>query len=130
MIFLRYVAIQLLAYGIDMGVFLLMLHIDLAGPIVANIIAKLAAGICAFFAHRHFTFEAAAPNLVRTQAIRYFILLAANVPISSGILAVIMLWLPIPATAKLLADILCVGLSYSLSKYLIFNTRIVSSAKR
>jgi putative flippase GtrA len=130
MIFLRYVAIQLLAYGIDMGTFLLMLHVDLAGPIVANIIAKLAAGIFAFFAHRHFTFEAAAPELVKTQAIRYFILLAVNVPVSSGILAAIMLWLPVPAIAKFLADILCVGLSYGLSKYFIFNARIVSSTER
>lgn len=130
MIFLRYVSIQLLAYVIDMGIFLFILHVDLVGPIVANIVAKLAAGICAFFAHRHFTFESATPDSVKTQAIRYFVLLAANVPVSSGILAVIMLWLPMPVIAKLLADIFCVGLSYSLSKYLIFNTRIVSSAER
>lgn len=121
MTFLRYLAIQVLAYGIDMGSFLLALHFNLVGPISANVISKLAAGGFAFVAHRSFTFSAVSAGLVRRQAFRYFLLLAANVPIASAFLVVILLWLPMPALAKFLSDIVCVALSYGLSKYFIFN---------
>jgi len=121
MIFLRYLAIQVLAYGIDMGSFLLALHYGLAGPIAANVIAKLAAGGFAFAAHRHFTFSVGGAGFIKRQAVRYFLLLAANVPIASALLAVILLWIPVPAIAKFLSDIVGVAFTYILSKYFIFN---------
>jgi len=121
MTFLRYLVIQVLAYGIDMGSFLLALHIGLAGPIAANVMAKLAAGGFAFAAHRHFNFSVAGPGFIKRQAMRYFLLLAANVPIASALLTVILLWIPLPAIAKLLSDVVGVAFTYILSKYFIFN---------
>lgn len=121
MIFLRYLAIQVLAYGIDMGTFLLALHFGLAGPIAANVIAKLAAGGFAFAAHRHFTFSVAGTGFIKRQGVRYFLLLAANVPIASALLAVILLWIPVPVIAKFLSDVVGVAFTYILSKYFIFN---------
>ena len=121
MTFLRYLAIQLLAYGIDMGSFLLVLYFALAGPITANVIAKLAAGGFAFAAHRHFTFKVGGRGFIKRQALRYFLLLAVNVPIASALLALILLWIPVPVVAKFLSDVVGVAFTYILSKHFIFN---------
>ena len=122
MTFLRYLVIQVFAYVVDMGSFLLVLHFGLTGPIVANVIAKLAAGSFALAAHRHYTFNDAKAGCPKRQAVRYFLLLAANVTIASGLLTVTLLWIPVPIIAKLLSDIVIVAFTYILSKYFIFNT--------
>lgn len=121
MTFLRYLAIQVLAYGIDMGAFLFALHFELLGPIFANIVAKLVAGCFAFVAHRSFTFGVTGRSLIGRQTVRYFLLLAINIPIASAILALVLQWVPAPAIAKFLSDVVCVAVSYVLSKYFIFN---------
>lgn len=129
MIFLRYIAIQLLAYGIDMGMFLVMLFIGAVGPVGANVVAKLSAGLFAFVSHRHFTFRVAEGFAVRGQAVRYFVLLVLNVPVASGILALFLLWIPEPFAAKFIADVICVGLTYLLSKHFIFARQQVQLKK-
>lgn len=123
MTFVRYIAIQLLAYSIDMGAFLIALNIGVVGAVFANVIAKLAAGLFAFVAHRHFTFRVADGVAGRGQAIRYFVLLALNIPLASAILALLLMWLPEPVAAKFIADVICVGLTYLLSKNFIFTGR-------
>lgn len=120
MTFVRYIAIQLLAYGIDMGLFLTVLKSGLSGPIMANVLAKLAAGIFAFIVHRNFTFRVAESSAIRHQAIRYFVLLALNIPAASAILALLLVWIAEPVAAKFVADIICVALTYALSKHFIF----------
>lgn len=120
MTFVRYVAIQLLAYGIDMGLFLIVLHSGIAGPIWANVLAKITAGIFAFIVHRSFTFRVGDNTVMIQQAIRYFTLLALNVPFASGILALLLVWITQPVAAKLVADVACVALTYWLSKHLVF----------
>lgn len=121
MTFLRYLLIQVFAYGIDMGTFLFLLHFDLAGPIIANIGSKLAAGCFAFVAHRRYTFSVAESGFAGRQAVRYFIVLATNVPVASAMLVFILIWVPLPVVAKFLSDIVMVALSYVLSKKFIFN---------
>lgn len=123
MTFMRYLLIQVFAYGIDMGAFLLLIQFDLVGPIIANIFSKLAAGCFAFVAHRRYTFNVASSGFAGKQAVRYFIVLAANVPVASAILVFILIWVPLPVLAKFLSDILMVALSYVLSKKFIFNTQ-------
>jgi putative flippase GtrA len=118
--FVRYVAIQLLAFIVDYGLFLIVLQSGLSGPIVANILARLAAGIFAFVAHRSFTFRVSEKSVIRRQAIHYFLLLALNVPITSVMLALLLLWIAEPVAAKFIADIICVPLIYGLSKHFIF----------
>jgi putative flippase GtrA len=120
MTFLRYLLIQVFAYGIDMGIFLLIIHSHLSGPIIANIASKLAAGCFAFVAHRRFTFNVMGSGLVGGQALRYFVVLAVNVPVASVILLFFLLWIPPPVVAKFLSDIVIVSLSYMLSKKFIF----------
>lgn len=127
MTFARYVAIQLLAYGIDMGLFLIVLYSGLSGPIVANVLAKIVAGIFAFVAHRSFTFRVSGNPAIRQQAIRYFVLLAVNIPVASAILALLFIWISEPVIAKFIADVVCVALTYSLSKHFIFAGKNVVS---
>ena len=145
MTFLRYLLIQVLAYGIDMGLFLfiLHLHLDWDGPIMANVVSKLAAGSFAFVAHRSFTFGVKGSDYASSQALRYFLVLAVNVPVASAILelflillplvvnlpmvsaflGLIFLWLPLPVIAKFLSDIVCVLVSYILSKHFIYKEK-------
>lgn len=120
MTFLRYIAVQLVAYGIDMSVFLAVLFSGALGPVETNVIAKLSAGLFAFVAHRQFTFRVAESIAAKEQAIRYFVLLALNVPVASVILTFLLLWIPEPVMAKFIADVICVGLTYLLSKHFIF----------
>ena len=130
MTFVRYVAIQLLAYGIDMGLFLVVLKSDLFGPIVANVIAKLAAGFFAFVVHRNFTFYVKGRSGIKGQAVRYFLLLALNVPVASLVFALLLVWIPEPVVAKFIADIVCVALTYGLSKRFIFTGQQQRLAKK
>jgi putative flippase GtrA len=139
MTFLRYLAIQVIAYGVDMGTFLVALHYGAFEPIVANIVSKLAAGSFAFVVHRNFTFSATDAGSAGRQALRYFVLLAVYAPVSSAILELNMMWLPLSAIqtlnpawlpqpvviAKFISDIMCVALSFVLSKYFIFNKQPV-----
>lgn len=146
MTFLKYLTIQVLAYGIDMGTFLLILHLKdiytiplpiylsnicpVSGdiyPILANVIAKLMAGCFAFVAHRYFTFKVADSGFVWRQAVRYFLVLAINVPFASALLGLILVWLPLPVVAKFISDVICVVISYFLSKKFIFTIKTIAT---
>ena len=120
MIFIRYVTIQLLAYVLDMGGFVLILKMDIFGPVIANIVGKSVAGVFAFIAHRNFTFRSNEAADKNRQAIRYFVVLALNIPFSTGILSLSFIWIKEPEIAKLLADGICVVISYLISKKFVF----------
>ena len=123
MTFIRYVIIQLVAYVVDIGVFLLALKVGLFSPIISNIFSKITAGTLAFVAHRNFTFNSNNSADRLHQAIRYFILLSLNVPLSSGILAFFLLFIDNQIIAKVLADVLSVMLIFWLSKSFVFVTK-------
>jgi putative flippase GtrA len=129
MTFIRYLLIQVLAYGIDMGAFIFFIQFNLAGPIIANIFSKIAAGCFAFVLHRSYTFNVASSGFAGKQAVRYFIVLAANVPVASAMLVFILIWVPLPVAAKFLSDTVMVALSYFLSKKFIFNIQANPSNK-
>lgn len=125
--FLRYVGVQVVAYGIDMGSFLLFLHLAGFGPLTANVLGKLLAGLFAFFAHRAFTFAVPGADRQASQALRYFLLLALNLPLSSLVLAALLQVIAAEVPAKFLADVVCVCLTYWLSKHYVF-TRLGAPA--
>lgn len=120
MTFVRYFTIQLLAYGIDMGLFLVFFKLGLTGPIEANVLSKLTSGIFSFVAHRNFTFRAEERASIGHQASRYFLLLLLNIPIASIILAFLLAWISEPVTAKFIADIVLVATNFVLSKRIVF----------
>jgi putative flippase GtrA len=118
--FVRYVSVQVLAYGLDMGGFLLALKLT-AAPLLANICGKLLAGVFAFFTHRSFTFRLAGHHRHHRQAVMYFALLAFNIPLSTTVLWLVLhLLSAYPVAAKFLADVVCVLLTYWLSKTYVF----------
>ena len=119
--FFRYIAVQLVAYGLDIGVYLGALYFFGSGPLIANASGKLLAGIFAFYTHRSFTFSAGAEGHHGRQASLYFLLLSLNVPLSSFALWSILLIFPSPVVAKVLADVACVFLTYWLSKRYVFS---------
>lgn len=118
--FLRYLLIQGVAYGLDMGAFVLLFaHMSVA-PLVANLVGKGLAGLFAFVAHRNFTFAVARSGRPSQQSVRYFTLLALNIPLSTLMLSA-MLWVtPKAVPVKFVADLFCVFLTYWLSKRFVF----------
>lgn len=118
--FSRYVAVQIVAYGIDMGSFLALSEWMGMHPVAANVVAKALAGTFAFFAHRRVTFAVHGRGGGTTQLLKYAVLLALNIPIASGLLALLLPWVAPPAAAKFVADMICVGLTFLLSRYLVF----------
>ena len=120
MIFIRYVLIQVIAYILEMGVFIILIKSSLLGLLFANVGAKLTAGISAFVMHRKFTFKSDQSGSLEKQAIRYFLLLSINIPISSAVLSLIFGWIGSPELAKFISDLICLVLTYIVSKKLVF----------
>lgn len=120
MSFIRYILIQILAYGIDMGSFQAALRFTAISPVCANVLAKLAAGLFAFLVHRHYTFQGADTGSAHQQALKYFTLLGINIPIASGLLALLLQWLPSPTVAKFISDVICIAITYAISKRFVF----------
>lgn len=118
--FVRYLAVQIAAYGIDMGGFLVLSSYVLIGPLWANLYGKVFAGIFAFIAHRTFTFGIVESAGKKLQAASYFILLVLNIPISSAVLSFLLVEIPFPVLAKFVSDAICVLITYWLSKRYIF----------
>lgn len=116
----RYVGVQLLAYAVDYGIYAVGLASGI-DPVASNVAGKIAAGGVAFVLHRHLTFRAHG-EAVAGQALRYALLLLLNLPLSSAALYVALLWLP-PYGAKVVADIACVGITFLLSRALVFRRR-------
>lgn len=120
MMFARYIFIQILAYVIDMGVFLTLIYLGLSGPIISNVLGKIAAGTFAFLAHRNFTFCLDKDKRNGKQPIRYILLLGLNVPVSTAALGLILFMIDSPVIAKLSSDVVVVLLTFWLSKTWVF----------
>ena len=119
--FARYIAVQLVAYGLDVGAYLGVLWFFGSGPLIANASGKILAGIFAFYTHRSFTFSAANEGQHARQVPLYFLVLSLNVPLSSFALWSVLLVFPSPVSAKVLADVACVSLTYWVSKRYVFS---------
>lgn len=114
----RYVAVQLVAYGLDYGAYLLVFHAS-GNALGANVVGKIMAGAFAFVAHRLFTFRSS-DGPAGAQLLRYAALLALNIPLSSLCLYVLLGWMP-PLAAKVVADVACVAVTFVLSRALVFS---------
>lgn len=117
---LRYIFIQLLAYGIDMGLFLSAVYFTEMGPVIANVIAKTGAGMFAFFGHRAFTFGLKSHQHDPAQMVRYLILLGVNIPLSAAVLWTVLTPFPHPVVAKIVSDIAIILINFWLSRHWVF----------
>jgi len=121
--FVRYVLVQLVAYGLDLGTFEALVRYGAVAPVLANLAGKVPAGLFAFVAHRGFTFGVADSGRPHAQALRYFALLLLNAPLSSLILAALLAVVTQVTVAKIAADVLSVGLTFALTRYFVFRER-------
>lgn len=115
----RYISIQLVAYGLDMGSFLLVINFFGDHPVWANVVSKMIAGTFAFFAHRQLTFTGHGRS-AHVEMVKYVVLLLANVPMTSAVLIVLLRWMDDVALAKFIADVSCVGITFLLAKFFVF----------
>lgn len=120
MMFVRYLIIQVIAYGVDMGVFLAFVYLGNLGPIISNAIGKIAAGIFAFLSHRSYTFRLDKAKHSGKQMFRYILLLGLNVPISSVVLAIVLYVIDYPVIAKIISDVVIVMFTFWVSKTWVF----------
>lgn len=117
--FWRYNLVQGVAYGLDLGSFTLLTARFATGLVLANVAAKLLAGIFAFLLHKQFTFDKSASGRTPREVAFYFSLLLVNIPLSSGILTILAAVLPATA-AKIAADVSCLALSFLLTRSMVF----------
>lgn len=89
-------------------------------PVLMNVVSKITAGVFAFFLHRYFTFRSTKESK-KIQALKYFSVLAINIPCSSAVFTLGLFFFNHPAVVKLLADIVCVAITYWVSKIFVFN---------
>ncbi|NWC85304.1 GtrA family protein [Pseudomonas reactans] len=122
MTFVRYGTIQVLAYALDMGTFLLLLCLFSDHAVLANIAGKGVAGVFAFFLHRHFTFQSTGSS-GKVQALRYFSLLAINIPVASALLGIGLFFVDNPTPVKFASDVVCVLMTYWISKLFVFRSK-------
>jgi putative flippase GtrA len=121
MTLIKYLTVQVLAYFIDMGIYIFLVSMLFISPFFANIISKFIAGIFAFIIQRRFTFRVPANYRMCKQAALYFLVLIINIPVASAILILILNFISDAVLAKFLSDIACIGISYLLSKNIIFS---------
>lgn len=122
--FARYVIVQVLAYGIDMGIFLLLMSTESIEILSANVVGKLAAGVFAYFCHRKLTFKMRGPEDRMKQAIRYFALLLVNIPTSALVLYLVLHAVSISTLAKFIADVVLLLATYLITKKFVFSRSV------
>jgi putative flippase GtrA len=125
--FIRYGAIQLLAYALDMSTFLLLISLFKDEAVLANIAGKGVAGVFAFFLHRYFTFQSTRGS-GKAQALSYFSLLAINIPVASVLFSAGLYFVNSPTLVKFVSDIACVVVTYWISKLFVFRSDTHKSA--
>lgn len=118
--FLKYVGVQLVAYGFDVGSFVLLGIFFGIPPLYSNLIGKIIAGAFAYSAHSLFTFDVSLKERSCARAVKYALLLAINAPLSTAVLALVLLGGRDLVGSKFVADAACVVLTYWLSKRFVF----------
>jgi putative flippase GtrA len=117
--FLRYNLVQIVAYVFDFGLFWTLANAASVNPLLANVAGKAVAGFVAFHLHKRFTFRSGDSGRTSSEALRYILLLLLNIPLSSGVLAVLISFMPSSA-AKIASDIICLGVTFALVRLTVF----------
>jgi putative flippase GtrA len=115
----RYLIVQVAAYGVDYGGFLIGIGGIGFTSVTANVLSKSTAGLVAYFLHRLFTFRSGAEGASLSEMMKYAALLSINLPVSSAALVFLERFFA-PELAKFFADLLIVGANFVVSRHLIF----------
>jgi putative flippase GtrA len=121
-VFARYFFIQATLYLLDMGIFILLCRLFSFPAVGANIVGKVIASLAAFVAHRFFTFGITGQDQLIRQAASFITLLLINIPISTLLLTLFLRGIAWPEIAKLLADVVTLGINFLLIKKFIFRS--------
>ena len=115
-----YVLFQCAAYCIDLGSFYLLTHSICPDVLIANFAGKALAGTFAFVAHRYVTFFAQQREPILFQIAKYSVAIVANSILASALLMAIHLVLADVLIAKLISDVISVGLSFFIARSYVF----------
>lgn len=121
--FVRYVAVAVAAYLVDIGVFSLLYQSGMADLAVANIAGKVCTAIFGFFAHRSVTFQMTSNQSIVKEAAKYFTVVILWAPLTTGLLLLLVPIFPTATIAKIVADTIGVLASFTISKLFIFQKR-------
>lgn len=122
LVFTRYFFIQAALYLLDMGIFIFLCRLFLFPAVGANIVGKVIASLAAFVAHRFFTFGITGQDQLIRQAASFITLLLLNIPVSTLLLTLFLRGITWPEIAKLLADVMTLGINFLLIKKFIFRS--------
>ncbi len=118
-----YGIVQVLAFALELCVFAIALYTTETMIVASNLLGKAAAGGFAFVAHRMFTFRGEKKWSFTTQAGLYFVSLLANAGVSTCMLFVLVFFGFGPFSAKIVADVSLIVLTYTLTRQLIFSRK-------
>lgn len=116
---LRYCAIALLAYALDMGGYVFMINIGIK-PIFANGSIKIFAAIFGFFMHRNFTYKIKDRSKMHIHAYRYFGMAFLYTPLSTIVLYLSLSLFYEPIFSKLFSDIILILITYIITTSFTF----------
>jgi putative flippase GtrA len=117
--FLKYNVVQAIAYGIELGVFFVVLHLFPGWLVSSNVAAKGSAGLFAFFVHKYVTFESIGKENLKGEALLYTLILVGNAFFGSFLLVIFVVGMP-EWLAKISADVITVGVTFILTHNIVF----------
>ena len=126
----RYVAVALIAYVLDIGVFAVLVSLFHAELLWSNVAGKICTAIFGFLGHRYFTFKAKTHSTLFPDALRFGLVATLNVPFSTFLLYVVVWVLPYAIAAKVIADSIGVGVTFFISKLFIFRNDAAAAVYR
>lgn len=119
---IRYLIVAVLAYVVDMGGYYFLVRLD-THPVSANIVVKVLAAICGFFMHRRFTYKINESDGQIAQATKYFGMALLYTPVSTLVLFLLMLVIPHPIYAKVIADVLLFAMTFWVTSKFAFKKK-------
>jgi putative flippase GtrA len=121
----RYTVGQAIAYGIDIGVFYLLVSVvELGILIAANVLGKVCAATFAFFYHRYLSFPEGTSKSQLRSVIFYVLMIFVNMMLTSLLLSILILFFPTrPVASKFFADVIGVLVTFLWMQTLVFPQR-------
>lgn len=119
--FFRYILVQVSAYVIDMGLFMVVVFLLPERLAIANFCGKVFAGVYAFIFHKYFTFKSVVGGGGKAEALRFILLNVFTFFMSTFFLLLFTPYIMDTFFSKLLADAICIGLTFLLANKLVYN---------
>jgi putative flippase GtrA len=118
---LRYNLVQVSAYVIDIGLFMVVVFLLPERLAIANFCGKAFAGVYAFIFHKYFTFRSVVGGGGKGEALRFTLLNIFTFFMSTFFLLLFTPYITDTFFSKLLADVICIGMTFLLANKLVFN---------